>query len=754
MKNQSKSQIKSPEFSDGSIDIVENELLKERDQLKTIIDLSPTSIWFKDTKNNFISINKAAAKIANRTVKEVEGHSADEIFPIESSNYYKDDLEVLYSGKAKLGIIESATAEGITTWVRTDKIPWYDADGNIAGIVAFALDITDNIRAQKKLQSSETRYRRLFESAKDGILILDAESGQIDDVNPFLIELLGYSKEEFLDAKIWEIGIFKDIFENIEKFDHLKKTGYVRYKNLPLETKDGRHINVEFVSNVYKADNKKVIQCNIRDITDSARLEEALLKIRKEFQDYFDSSSVGLSVTAPDKTWIEVNQKLCKMLGYTREELIGLTWIELSHPADLIENLKLFQQVLDGKIDNYELDKRFIRKDGSNIYVTLSVVCQRNEDGSVHHFLSSYIDITERKRAEESIRESEDRYHNLLNAAPVGIAVYSEGKFVFINPAGLKLLGAETYDQLLEKPIAEIIHPDGLEKSLNRFQRMMSGESGLYPTRDKFIRLDGKVVDVEVIASLIIYNDKPSVQVIVTDITERKKAEREIFNSREQLRALNARLEKVQEEERIKLSRELHDNLGQNLTGLKMDVAWLAKRIKDEITDNPELLITKTDSMLGLIDGIISNIRRISADLRPNVLDYLGLIPSIEWQTEEYKKRTELQCEFATNVTSINFKPDINSSIFRIFQEAFTNIIRHSGATKVMINIIEETDILRLEISDNGIGINEALLSDDHSLGIIGMKERTLQFNGELNIEKGSVGGTKLTLTIPKPGKN
>ena len=741
-------------FSEGSIDLVENELLKERDQLKTIIDLSPTSIWFKDTKNNFISINKAAAQIAKRTVKDVVGHSADEIFPIESSNYYKDDLEVLHSGKPKLGIIESATADGITTWVRTDKIPWYDAAGDIAGIVAFASDITDNIKAQQKLQSSETRYRRLFESAKDGILILDAESGQIDDVNPFLIELLGYSKEEFLDKKIWDIGIFKDVFENIDKYEELKKIGYVRYENLPLETKDGRHINVEFVSNVYLADNKKVIQCNIRDITDSARTEEALERSRKEFQAYFDSGSVGLSVTAPDKTWIEVNQRLCKMLGYTREELLNLTWFDLSHPDELTANLKLFQQVLDGKIDNYELDKRFIRKDGSIVYITLSVVCQRNNDGSVHHLLSSYIDITERKQAEVAMRESEERYHNLLNAAPVGIAVYSDGKFVFINPAGLKLLSAENYDQLLEMPINEIIHPDGLEKSLDLFQRMMSGENGLYPARDKFIRLDGKIVDVEVIASLIIYNEKPSVQVIVTDITERKKAEREIFNSREQLRALNARLEKVQEEERIKLSRELHDNLGQNLTGLKMDVAWLAKRIKGEITDTPEVLITKTNSMLSLIDEIISNIRRISADLRPNVLDYFGLIPSIEWQTEEYKKRTELQCEFTTNATNINFKPEINSSIFRIFQEAFTNIIRHSKATKVTINILEKADTLRLEISDNGIGINEALLSDDHSLGIIGMKERTLQFNGQLNIEKISEGGTKLTLAIPKPGKN
>jgi signal transduction histidine kinase len=172
------------------------------------------------------------------------------------------------------------------------------------------------------------------------------------------------------------------------------------------------------------------------------------------------------------------------------------------------------------------------------------------------------------------------------------------------------------------------------------------------------------------------------------------------------------------------------------------------------VSYNTEVLITKTDSMLELIDDIIKNIRRVSAELRPNGLDYLGLIPTIEWQIEEYRKRTELQCEFISDIANINFDPEINSSIFRIFQEAFTNIIRHSEATKVIIKIIEETDTLRLEISDNGIGINEALLSDDHSLGIIGMKERTLQFSGQLTIEKVSEGGTKLTLIIPKPGKN
>jgi two-component system, NarL family, sensor histidine kinase UhpB len=143
------------------------------------------------------------------------------------------------------------------------------------------------------------------------------------------------------------------------------------------------------------------------------KTEESLRRSRKEFQDYFNSASVGLSVTAPDKTLIEVNQRMCQIFGYKKEEIIGLSWEQISHPDDLYENQELFRRVLNGEIDNYELDKRFLRKDGSIVYVSLSTVCQRNEEGAVHHFLSSYLDITERKRSEEKILEYNDRLRRL-----------------------------------------------------------------------------------------------------------------------------------------------------------------------------------------------------------------------------------------------------------------------------------------------------------------------------------------------------
>ena len=136
-------------------------------------------------------------------------------------------------------------------------------------------NITDRKRAEEALVASEVRYRRLFETAKDGILILDAETGAVHDVNPFLVELLGYLREKFLGKRIWELGIFKDVAANQANFAELQRQEYIRYEDLPLETADGRRVNVEFVSNVYLVDHQKVIQCNIRDITERKRMEQA-----------------------------------------------------------------------------------------------------------------------------------------------------------------------------------------------------------------------------------------------------------------------------------------------------------------------------------------------------------------------------------------------------------------------------------------------------------------------------------------------
>ena len=205
-----------------------------------------------------------------------------------------EEISKWYTGKgSKSRLIEDAyeatdffpeLGEG-GRWLRFTAAAIRDPMGTLIGAIETLEDITDRRRIEEALKVSETRFRRLFETAKDGILILDGETGQIAEVNPFLMEMLGYNREELLGKRLWEIGAFMDIEKSKASFLELKSKEYIRYENLPLETKDGRIFNVEFVSNVYRVNHTKVIQCNIRDITERRRAEEEREKLIIQLQE-------------------------------------------------------------------------------------------------------------------------------------------------------------------------------------------------------------------------------------------------------------------------------------------------------------------------------------------------------------------------------------------------------------------------------------------------------------------------------------
>ena len=176
-----------------------------------------------------------------------------------------------------------------------------------------------------KLRKSELRYRRLFEAAQDGILILDAVTGMIEDVNPYLINMLGYTRQEFIKKKLWEVGAFKDIEASQEAFEALQKNEYIRYDDLPLKAKNGRLLQVEFVSNLYLVGDEKVIQCNIRDITERKRIAKELAENEKKYTDLVNQSPDGIFIIDLDGKFLSVNDAICNGLGFSQEEFLELT---------------------------------------------------------------------------------------------------------------------------------------------------------------------------------------------------------------------------------------------------------------------------------------------------------------------------------------------------------------------------------------------------------------------------------------------
>jgi signal transduction histidine kinase len=231
---------------------------------------------------------------------------------------------------------------------------------------------------------------------------------------------------------------------------------------------------------------------------------------------------------------------------------------------------------------------------------------------------------------------------------------------------------------------------------------------------------------------------------------ERKRAEEQLRQSHEQLRALSVYLQHVREEERTVIAREVHDELGQTLTGLKLELTWLTGRLPARL----RTLHLQAKSMADHIDEIIHSVRRIATELRPGLLDTAGLLAALEWQAQEFQRQTGIQCRVKAAIKETLWDQDLNTAFFRIFQETLTNIIRHANATKVNVRLAQMSGHLVLEVKDNGRGISEAEIHNTRSIGLLGMRERAALLGGEVRFSGEPGKGTAVRVRIPLPSQH
>jgi PAS domain S-box-containing protein len=351
-------------------------------------------------------------------------------------------------------------------------------------------EIAERKQAELTLGVSEVRYRRLFETAKDGILILDAETGMVVDVNPFLIELLGYSREVFLGKKVWELGFFKDIVANKVKFEQLQQEGYVRYENLPLETRGGRRIAVEFVSNVYQGGDEKVIQCNIRDITERKRAEEQLKASRKEVDDLkaaLDEHAI-VAITDSQGKITYVNDKFCAISKYSRDELLGQDHRIINsghHPEEFFHNL--WTTIAHGRVWHGEIKNR--AKDGSCYWLAATIVPFLNEQGKLRQYVAIRTDITARKQAEEEVRALNAELEHRVAARTAELATANKELEAFCYSVShdlrAPLRGIDGFTQAVLEDYGDKL---GLE-GRNQLQRIRDGSQRMGQLIDDLLNL-------------------------------------------------------------------------------------------------------------------------------------------------------------------------------------------------------------------------------------------------------------------------
>ena len=359
----------------------------------------------------------------------------------------------------------------------------------------------------------------------------------------------------------------------------------------------------------------------------------------------------------------------------------------------------------------------------------------------------SFRDVTDARRSEEALRFSEDKFAKAFQSSPlrVSISTLEEGRFVEVNETFLRDHGFRR-EQVIGRTSPEL----GLWADPTQRRRLVDAvrRNGMVRDYEFAGQLrDGRIQTTSISAEVIQVGGEACLLAVATDVTERKEAEEKARRSRAELRALAARLLLVREEERTRIAREIHDELGQALTGLKLDLAWLKQRVDDggELSEWVQSIVQR-------IDGTIDSVRRIATDLRPSILDHLGLVAAIEWQAQEFERRTGVRAHVRVSRPDVALDDVRATAVFRMLQETLTNVARHAGATRVDIDLTVGNVDLALDVRDDGRGITPSEIAGGRSLGLVGLRERAIACGGMLDIRGMPGRGTQVSVRIPLPG--
>jgi PAS domain S-box-containing protein len=965
---------------------------------RAIFEQAAVGIIESALDGRFLRTNAKFCEIVGYSVEELAGLSFQEITHPDDLRQDRENLERVLRGESGTFTVEKRYLHknGSPVWTQLTASLIRDPGGEAEYWVGVVQDITDRRSAEAALRRSEERYRTMVERLPAGVY-RSTHGGKFLEINPAMVQMLGYEGKEELLA----IDIPSTLYVDPEDRDLPIAMGRQAKSEVRLRRKDGSVIWVEDHATYIYDDtgNVRYHEGVLLDITVRRQAEESIRASEERFRTVFESAAIGVAVVEKSGVAVESNAALQEMLGYSKDELGSMPFTEFTHPDDAQKDLALYQELMAGRRESYHMEKRYIRKDGPVVWGQLTVSLVRDAAGAPRHAIGMVQDVTERRRAEDALRDREDRMRQALIAASAGAwewdiktnevfwsdenfrlfgldpaagpasyerwlqclhaddrrmterhvveaigrvsdlnteyrvvwpdgsvrwingvgsirldaagkpaAMYGiqiditerkratealraseeahrvitensmevmtrvnrEGRLVFVNRAAAAGMGTTTTDPV-GLHLSDVYAPEIADEMLARIDKVFATGEGILseqeahirgerryfltsnqPIRDSQGRIDSVMsIGVDITERLkaedllkrseaqyraiaedmpalvcrfradgeltfvngayceyyertpedlvsrnffafVAPEDRPSVRARFTaltrenpvityerrtrgpdgstrwqlwtdraivddagrsvefqclgrDITESRIAEARVRKSEQQLRRLAARLQAVREEERTTIAREIHDELGQALTGIKIDLAWIVERFPS----NWKRVRERGKSMFSLVDSAINTVRDLSARLRPAVLDDLGLAAAVEWQAYDVANRTGLDLVVTTPSEDVELDREQATALFRILQEALTNVVRHAEATKVAVELRRAGNGVVLEVTDDGRGIAEDVAELSGSLGLLGMQERAVVLGGDVRVQRIPEGGTKMTATVP-----
>jgi len=454
-----------------------------------------------------------------------------------------------------------------------------------------------------------------------------------------------------------------------------------------------------------------------------------------------DSSQVGFYIVQ-DGHFKFINSHFRDYTGYTEEEMMAIQPSSFIVPEDRRKTAKNANMMLkEQRFSPYEF--RIVTKDGRIKWIMETVMPIKFNGRKA--ILGNSMDITERKEAGRRLEELEALESSILDAIPQAVLGLHERRINFANHA-VKVIFGWHREELIGKSIRMIYRNEKEADQIGDMFYSSLDKQRTYETEYPCLCKDGREIICRMKASRIGEKLREK-RIVVTfeDITDQKKAQEELERSRQELRNLSAHLQSVREQESTRVARKIHDELGQSLTALQMDLSWLKNRLPAANNDIRE----KTRSMSGLVDSTIESVHNITLELRPSMLDDLGLPAAIEWQAGDFQKRSGIRCQVHIRCNEDMIDRELATALFRILQETLTNIARHAKATNCRVSLIRNEKELCLEVTDNGIGITQWQIDDPRSFGMIGMRERAHLFGGTVHIRNTKPTGTVVKVVIP-----
>ncbi|WP_372528543.1 PAS domain S-box protein [Piscinibacter sp.] len=381
-----------------------------------------------------------------------------------------------------------------------------------------------------------------------------------------------------------------------------------------------------------------------------------------------------------------------------------------------------------------------LRGDGTEFPIEASISALSEGDKKLYTVIVR--DITERARLESAIRESEEHNRRLIANLPMAVLVNKHNRISYVNEAATRLFGTDEATMLTMSPL-DLIHPDSVQLVRERIAQLLAGADALPPVEEKIARPDGSVAIVETTATRFEDHGEPAILVVMRDVTELKTMHNALEQTHSDLQSLAKVKASIQENERKRVARELHDELGQHLSALKMDLASL------RTTTDRDAVAARAAAMQELLDQTVASVRRIAADMRPLMLDDLGLNAAIEWLAHEAARRMGIEVDLDLDESEALLNDQAVIALYRMVQEALTNVARHAHASHVWIEMRHRAGDLVLVVQDDGVGFGPQALRKKGSYGLMGLRERASMFGGQLEVENPPDGGGRVTVRLP-----